>query len=675
MKKFVLKNDGAGQREPNYTIPYGDVLNERQKEAVFLDGGASLVIAGAGTGKTRTLTYRVARLVESGIDPTNILLLTFTRRAAREMLTRAASLLDDRCRKVRGGTFHFYCSSLLHQYSKEIGYPNNFTILDSSDAQDILQSIRAELKFNKLKERFPQKNTIYHIISTAVNKQQTLHEVIDSQYPQFLTHIDRIEEIADRYQRYKMTNGVMDFDDLLHKTRELLSENQSVREQVSAKNRYVMVDEYQDTNALQAELVRLFSSWHGNVMAVGDDAQSIYSFRGADHRNIMRFPEQFTGTKIIKLEENYRSTQNILNLANRLLEQAKNKYEKRLHTRNDAGELPALVKAPDDRDQSRFLSQMILNLREQGIQLSDMSVLFRNARDSFDLEIELNQKKIPFVKFGGQKLSEAAHIKDVLAHIRVVVNPNDAIAWNRILQLLEGVGPKTATDLTEWLKKQQNPYEIGASNLITERYLKQIHALSSLLQDLKNKDYSTSEAVGHVVSYYKPICEKKFDDHPKRVKDLETFVGISENYPTLQKLLEDLALDPIESTAVDTEASNQDESPLVLSTIHSAKGLEWDQVFIIQCLDGIIPSGYSVKNEEEVDEELRLLYVACTRARNNLYLTYPVVQENSYGEYFTNLSRFLKDIKEDKLEPWLLVEEPEENALPESGSDSKLLSE
>ena len=659
MKKFVLQNDRNAARQDNFKIPYDEVLNERQFEAVMFERGSALVIAGAGTGKTRTLVYRVARLIESGIDPDKILLLTFTRRASREMLSRAAKLLDDRCTKVRGGTFHFYCSQLLHQYASLIGYPDNFTIIDTADAMEIIQMLRGELRYNKLEKRFPRKNTLYSMLSTSINKQLSLHEVVDKEYSQFLNHIDRIEELAKHYHAYKEANNVMDFDDLLVNLRNLLLDNEQVRNKIAGRNRYVLVDEYQDTNALQAELVSLFSSVYHNVMAVGDDAQSIYSFRGADHKNIMEYPEQFDNTKIIKLEENYRSTQRILDLTNNILDKATQKYDKRLFTRNDPGELPALIKAPDERDQSRFISQMILRLREQGQELSDTAVLFRNGRDSFDLEIELNHKKIPFIKYGGQKFSEAAHIKDVLGYIRVIVNAQDTIAWNRILTLLEGIGPKTASDLISWLKTQDNPYEIGASNFVSDKYLQQIHALSSLLQDLKKNDYTVPEAVDHIVSYYKSFCEKKFDDYPKRLKDLEAFVGISENYSSFNKMLEELALDPIESTALETEASQKDENPLILSTIHSAKGLEWNNVFIIQCLDGIIPSGFSVNSDDDLDEELRLLYVACTRAKNNLYISYPVIQNTTYGEYFSNPSRFINDIEEKLLEPWVLVEESE----------------
>jgi len=671
MKKFVLKKDQARKRSVDYTIPYGELLNRQQMEAVFHDEGPALVVAGAGTGKTRTLIYRVARLVEAGVNPREILLLTFTRRAAREMIGRASRVLDERCSKVKGGTFHFYCSQLLHKYSKFIGYPDNFTIIDATDAMDVLHLLRSQLDFNKLGKRFPRKSTLYSIISTAINKQLTLHDVVDDQYSQFLNYIDHIEEIAKKYRDYKQKNQVMDFDDLLVYTKDLLEDNDDIRDAVASKHRYVMVDEYQDTNALQAHLTKLFASKYGNVMAVGDDAQSIYSFRGADHRNIMEFPDQYEDTRVIKLEENYRSTQNILQLANTVLDQASQKYAKRLFTIKEKGELPALVKAPNEKDQSRFLTQMILNLREQGYELNEMSVLFRNGRDSFDLEVELNRKNIPYIKYGGQKFSEAAHIKDVLAHVRVLVNPMDTIAWNRVLMLLDGIGPKTAQDLFNWIQSADDPYELGAADTASKRYLKQLNALSQLLQDLKNKPFSVAETIEHIVSYYKKFCEKRFDDHPKRLKDLETFIGIAENFASLKQLLEDLALDPIEATALETEASEKDEDPLILSTIHSAKGLEWSNVFIIQCLDGIIPSGFSVNDEDQLDEELRLLYVACTRAKENLFVTYPVTHHTQYGEYFTNPSRFIDDIDDDVLEPWLLIEEGEQPSLSGENDNEK----
>ncbi len=657
MKKFVLSRDD--QPEANYTIEYADLLNEAQLEAVMHQKGPALLVAGAGTGKTRTLIYRVARLVESGVDPSEILLLTFTRRAAGEMIRRASGILDERCRRVEGGTFHHYCSKLLHRYASEIGYPENFTIIDASDAMDTISLIRGRTDIPKQVSRFPKKSTLYSIFSASVNKQKPVRDIVEEEYPQFVKHLELIETICDNYQSYKEINFVMDFDDLLVKARNLLRDNENVRREVAGKNRHVLVDEYQDTNALQAELTALFSSVHGNVMAVGDDAQSIYSFRGADHRNMLRFPELFEGTKIIKLEENYRSTQRILDVANRVLKQAGEKFEKELYTKNEEGDLPGLVKAANMNDQSRFVTQMILNLREQGYELNDIAVLFRNGRDSFDLEVMLNKKNIPYIKYGGQKFTEAAHVKDVLAHLRILLNPKDLISWNRVLMLIDGIGPKTAEDLFSWAHSGGNPFKPDKAPNVSDKYMAQLKALSDLFAKLKQLEGSVTEQLQQVVDYYALFCRKRFDDHPKRMKDLETFVDISGTYRSLSQMIEELALDPIEATAIETDSGTKDESPLVLSTIHSAKGLEWRTVFLIQCLDGIIPSGYAVDDPDQLDEEVRLLYVAVTRAAEQLFITYPALFQSRYGDYFSNPSRFLEEIEQNLLEPWLLIEEDE----------------
>lgn len=657
MKKFVLQKEEPRKRPEDYSIPYADLLNESQMEAVFHDKGPALVVAGAGTGKTRTLVHRVARLVESGVNPSNILLLTFTRRAASEMLNRASNILDERCRQVQGGTFHFYCSLLLHRYSEAIGYPSNFTIIDTADALEVIQFVRTQLDLHKKKKRFPNKNTLLNIISTCVNKHLDLRVVLMEEYPQFLEQEEKIQKVASGYAEYKEKNFVMDFDDLLIKTRQLLTQHEDIRIKVASNNQFVMVDEFQDTNKLQAELTELFSSVHGNVMAVGDDAQSIYSFRGADHQNIMDFPNRFEGTKLIKLEENYRSTPQILEVANNLLKQASYKFDKELYSNIEEGELPALVQSASEHDQSRFVTQAVLQLREQGMELNEMAVLFRNGRDSFDLEVELNRKNIPFVKYGGQKFTEAAHIKDVLAHVRVLVNPMDTIAWNRVLMLLEGIGPKTAQDLFEWIRLAKNPYRLDLSGTTSQSYINQIKVLSKLLVDLKDNDHSVSKVIELIVAYYRDFCKDRYDDYPKRLKDLEAFVNISGSFTSLPKMLEELALDPITATAVETEQKTREEAPLILSTIHSAKGLEWKHVFIIQCLDGIIPSAYSVEEEEQLDEELRLLYVAATRAKEMLYFSYPVLAQSAYGDYFTQPSRFLKEMNQKLVEEWKLVEE------------------
>ncbi|MEX2463058.1 MAG: ATP-dependent helicase [Balneolaceae bacterium] len=656
MKKFVLSKDDAQPNE--YSIPYEDLLNEAQYQAVMHQTGPALLVAGAGTGKTRTLVYRVARLVESGVDPSQILLLTFTRRAAHEMLRRASQLLDERCRRVEGGTFHHYCSKLLHQYAPKIGYPENFTIIDVSDAMDTIQLIRSRLDISKNRSRFPKKSTLYSLFSSSVNKQKSIRETIEDDYPQFTVHIEKIETLFKQYGDYKDQNYVMDFDDLLVKTRNLLTRNPDIHQRISSGHHHILVDEYQDTNSIQADLARLFSSIHKNIMAVGDDAQSIYSFRGADHKNMLQFPEIFPGTKLIKLEENYRSTQQILDLANKILDLASHKFDKKLFTRKEEGDLPGLIKSANMNDQSRFITQMILNMREQGSELNELAVLFRNGRDSFDLEVMLNRKNIPFVKYGGQKFTEAAHVKDVLAHLRVLVNPKDTISWNRILMLIEGIGPKTADELFIWAQQEGgDPFRPDRAPNVSGRYLTQLKALGDLFTILKNRSGSVTEQLQVVVDYYSIFCKKRFDDYPKRMKDLETFVDISGSYRSLESMLEEIALEPIEATAIDTEAGKKDESPLILSTIHSAKGLEWSTVFLIQCLDGVIPSGYAIDDPDQMDEEIRLMYVAITRAKENLFITYPALFQSRYGDYFSNPSRFLEEIPDQLLEPWVLIEE------------------
>jgi len=656
MKRFILQTDDSAP-EVNYSIAYDDHLNEQQYKAVFHDEGPLLVVAGAGTGKTRTLIYRVARLIEAGVDPSEILLLTFTRRAASEMLTRSSTILDARCKRVKGGTFHFYCSQLLHRYASNIGYNEQFTIIDRSDAIEMLELVEASLNIDKSSGRFPRRQTIYAILSKAVNKQADIETIINEYYPQFRHQIKQIKEIQKKYSIFKKQQSLMDFDDLLTNTIALMESDTDLAKKIAYNHRHVMVDEYQDVNSLQAKLAKLFSSVHGNLMVVGDDAQSIYGFRGAEHENIMEFPDEFEQTRVIKLEKNYRSTQPILDFANYLIEQSKNQYSKKLYSKSGEGELPALVKADTVEKQSRFITQMVLNLREQEYDLNDLAVLFRNGRDSYELEIALNQKNIPFVKYGGQKFTEAAHIKDVLAHLRVLVNREDIVAWNRILTMLDGVGPKTAQDLYEWITSTDIPLEFSKGRAVNKRYTKQLQFLGTTLQQADQFPKNPSRVIKLINSYYRTFCEKRFDDYPKRLKDLEALEGIAEKYNSLPDMIEELTLDPIEMSTVDVESEEKDEPPLVLSTIHSAKGLEWSAVFIIQCLDGIIPSAYALDDPKELEEELRLFYVACTRAIEYLFISYPIIHATNQGDYFTKPSRFVDGVDETLLEPWILVED------------------
>lgn len=659
-KTFLLDADDASEtpstRSGVNLEKYHHALNSAQFEAATSTEGALLVVAGAGTGKTKTLTYRVGYLIESGVSPQNILLLTFTRRAAQEMLARAATVADARCTNVLGGTFHAYAHKLLRQYAPKLNLAENFTVLDQADAEDTIEIVRTALGFNKKEKRFPKKNTLQRIISTATNKQLPIEHILETAYPQFLSLLGDVLKVADAYRDYKRTNSLLDYDDLLTHLRTLLETQDDVRRQVSSQLRYVMVDEYQDTNLVQADLVALLSSVHQNVMAVGDDAQSIYSFRGANFRNILDFPKRFPNTKLIKLEENYRSTEKILALTNSVIHQAKEKFAKHLYTTiKPGGELPSIVAAPDERYQSRFIAQRILELREEGVPLSQVAVLMRNSRDSFDLELELKKRNLPFVKYGGQKIVEAAHIKDFVSYLKVLYNPRDVLAWNRILRLLEGIGPKTAQELVEWIKTAPNPYHFATAN-ISPKYLDALKKLGTLLANLSQNLSPLTAVAETLFTYYKPILrEVYYEDFSKREKDVENFLGIVANYTSLASLLADLALEPIDLSAIETKATLKDESPLTLSTIHSAKGLEWHTVFLINALDGTIPSRYAVGETESIDEELRLLYVALTRAKNLLYISYPIICKGT-EDYFGNPSRFLQAMPESLYEKLRLVD-------------------
>lgn len=667
-RRFVLKADTLPQRQ-ELSIDYAGELNPQQYAAATAGGGAVLVIAGAGTGKTRTLVYRVAYLVETGTPPENIVLLTFTRRSAREMLARASALLDGRCQQVRGGTFHAFCLTLLRKYAPRIGFERNFTILDAADAADVIDVLRTAKGLHQSKKRFPRKKMLYAMYSASTNRGLPLEDILEERYPQFADYIEELKELRGEYRHYKQRHGLMDYDDLLDGTLRLLRKDEEVRGQVAAMCRHILVDEYQDTNALQAALVKEFAAVHRNVMVVGDDAQSIYRFRGADFRNIFAFPEQFPGAQMLKLEQNYRSTQPILDLANHVLQCARHRYDKHLFTdQKETGDVPAIVPAPDDRFESRFVTQMALQLREQGVPLSRTAVLFRSGFNSYNLEVELNRRNIPFVKYGGLKLSEAAHIKDVLSHLKVVENPKDAAAWNRILQLLEGVGPKTAHNLIEWITSaSDDPFKLE-DRPYSPRYIEALKNLFEMLRAAGQPGVSLLAQVEGIVQYYEPICKRQYyEDYPKRWQDLEHFVGLADAFTSRADFLSSLALDPIELSAIDGDPLEDDEAPLVLSTIHSAKGLEFHSVFLIHALDGVLPSGYSFKDEDALDEELRLLYVAITRAEENLFISYPMVQYRRFqGDYLAKPSRFLEDIPEALLEPWHLVEQSREgNAHPQ----------
>lgn len=655
-RQFVLKTDSA-HRRADYSIDYEAELNPQQFAAATAGEGPYLVIAGAGTGKTRTLIFRVAYLVERGIEPEHIVLLTFTRRAAREMLSRAAGLLDGRCTRVEGGTFHSYCVSTLRRHAPRLGFPHQFNILDGTDAADVLDLLRARRQFHRSEKRFPKKRTIASIFSTVWNRGMELKTIIEADYPQFIDFLPHLQTLAHDYEAYKVEHGLMDYDDLLRRTVELFERHPDVLRNVASRCRYILVDEYQDTNALQADLVAHLSSVHGNVMAVGDDAQSIYGFRGGDVRNIFGFPERFPGTRVLPIEHNYRSTRPILDLANRVLERASRRYDKVLVTDRQGGSLPALVAATDEQEEASFVAQMMLVLREEGVPINEMAVLFRSSFNSYELEIELARRDIPFVKYGGMKLAEAAHIKDVAAYLRVAENPRDAVAWHRALTLHRGIGPKKADEVIEWLERRNESGSIV--DAVDTPYADTLRGLMLTIDEISREGTSVEAQIERVLAHYEPLLKERYaDDYQKRQQDLDHFAALSGSYSSRSDFLSALAIDPVDMTAVDVEATTPDERPAVLSTIHSAKGLEFDVVFLIQCLDGILPSAYSVSSPAALDEELRLLYVALTRARNELFLSYPVLQHRrAGGDYFSSISRFIADLPPTLLEPMQLIHE------------------
>jgi DNA helicase II / ATP-dependent DNA helicase PcrA len=594
-------------------------LNESQYSAVTTVNGPVLVIAGAGSGKTRTLVYRVAHLLDKGIAPENILLLTFTRKASQEMLWRAGHLLNDSCNRVVGGTFHGIANMLLRRYGSSVGYGSSFTIIDRSDAEGIVNLLKSSLELGGRGRQFPSKRVLINMFSGAVNKSMALEDLLYDQYAHLSEYLEDILNLQSHYIDFKRDHGLMDYDDLLINWKKLLEEDQEARTALSSRFAYIMVDEYQDTNLIQADIIRLSAFTHDNVMAVGDDSQSIYSFRGADFFNIMRFPKIFPNTHIIKLEENYRSSQPILNLTNDIIRNATNKYSKTLFTRIEGNVKPLLFVAADERQEAQFVAGKIRQLHQDGISFDDIAVLFRSGYHSFKLEMELGAYGMEFVKRGGLKLTESAHMKDILSFLRILINPRDNLSWNRILLQLDKIGPKTAQKITATIALSEDPFSTLIHYPAGASWRKGFADLVKLFQTLR-RDASPSVLFETIMSYYMPLFEQIYaDDYPKRKKDLDQLQGIIATYDTLQAFIDDTTLDPPEADAL---KDNQDAKKLVLSTIHSAKGLEWEVVFVIGLADGRFPHP-SAESGGQWEEERRLLYVAATRAKKQLYLCYP----------------------------------------------------
>ncbi len=661
MKKYTIKRQAVEIDISSMSIDYANKLNPAQLSAVTFGKGASLIIAGAGSGKTRTLVYRVAYLVERGIPPTSILLLTFTRKAAQEMLKRAAALtssrIDSQSGGVEGGTFHSFASRVLREFAQEIGFSPTFTILDRSDSEDVINLIRGRMGLNVRGRRFPKKKTISNIFSKSVSKSSSMSGIVETEFPHFSKEIEPLYELFSGYTEYKQKHMLMDYDDLLVYLVRLLKESGHVAAKLRSRYAYVLVDEYQDTNSLQADIVKYLVGDSGNVMVVGDDSQSIYSFRGADFRNIMDFPELFPKSKIIKLEENYRSTQSILKLANTIIDRAREKYTKVLFTKRKKGHTPALVPLPDESVQSVFVAQKILELREEGVALDDIAVLFRAGFHSFDLEIELKKRNIPYVKHGGFKFMETAHVKDIMAHLKIIVNPSDAVGLERTLLLVDGVGPTAARKIAEQVVVEGVTSKGLLNYTNDKRYGEGITKLAKAISTLENSQMSPADAITLLTDYYTPLLKKKFDDYPKRLQDLEHLAIITGKYKDFDSFVTDMALDPPTDSISDILREDPDPERLILSTIHSAKGLEWHSVFVIWAAEGYFPTTYAAESVEDIEEELRLIYVAMTRAEENLFITYPVKIITHRGPAYGKASRFVQNISEEILETWVVEEE------------------
>ena len=636
-------------------IHYEKSLNPEQLDAVTTESGPLLVVAGAGTGKTRTLTFRAARLIDRGLPPERIVLLTFTRRAAEEMIGRVERLLGVSCEGLVGGTYHGFASRMLRRFPPE-GYPNRFTILDRGDSQDTIQLVRGERGIRRGERRFPKKATLADMFSKAINRNLALERIILDEYEQFAGHAETIAEIAAGYAAFKRKHALMDYDDLLVFLAEKLREDTFARREMRATFQHVLVDEYQDTNPLQAEITDSLAAEHRNVMAVGDDAQSIYSFRGADYRNILAFPDRYPDAKVVKLEHNYRSTQPILDVANEVIARASTGFGKQLYTDRKEGDRPAVVMAHGESDQAAFISQRVIELREEGIPLHDMAVLFRSSFQSYELELELGRRDIPFVKYGGFKFLEAAHVKDLLAHVRVLTNPQDAVSWNRLMCLIPGIGPRKAAGLIDRAADAGDPYRF-ADFAGQGKLRSSLRALDELFEAARRGEPRPADLVAMALAYYEPLLKIRFDDHPRRLRDLEHVQVLAEGYSSLDTMVQDMSLDPPDRAVDNKLVSALDEGErLVLSTVHSAKGMEWRVVFVLGALDGYFPTLWSTREVDAIEEERRLMYVALTRAKDALHITYPIgAYHPSAGRVLNRPSRFIEELPQSLLERWAVT--------------------
>jgi len=666
-RKYVLKKAAAPRV---YRVDYDRDLNEEQREVVLAGKGPILVIAGAGSGKTRTLVYRVARLIESGTDPSRILLLTFTNKASREMLRRVEALLSVDTRRLMGGTFHSVGSRLLRRWGARIGLTATFTILDEEDSRELLEASTSDRKISVLERRFPKGDVLVDLYSFTINTGRSLADVLAERAPHFLPLEAEIASVFGRYRERKRLANSADYDDLLLAWKRLLEEVPDVAGPMRDSFDHVLVDEYQDTNRLQGEIVDRMAAGKRNVTVVGDDAQAIYSFRGASFENILGFPDRYPDVKTYQLTRNYRSTPEILAFANASISANVRQFAKELHASRESGPVPAVVGLPDIPDQARFVAQRILEWHDEGEKLADVAVLYRAHYQALELQIELTRRGIPFEIRSGTRFFEQRHVKDVLAFLRIVVNPKDELSWKRALKIFPRIGERSASAVWEAIGGRPDPLASfrereGARGIDlprgAEAALKPFLRLLTRLESPAIRS-SPSEAIRAVVEdVYRDFARAKFPNGNARLDDLEQFAQFAQTYDSLPGFLEDVTLFN-ELSGEDVIAGEPDDDRVVLSSVHQAKGLEWSRVIVMGLSEGRFPSYRSAGTDDGLEEERRLFYVAVTRAKNEVALVYPMLARDRYGvDVILEPSRFLTELPDEVFERWTieLEEEPE----------------
>ena len=633
-------------------ITFDKDLNPQQLEVVKSGPGPILVIAGAGSGKTRTLTYRVAHLIESGIDPYRILLLTFTNKAAGEMVNRVENIVPSETRKIWGGTFHSIANRILRTHISRLNFEPNYTILDQKDSQDLLDTCLQELGHKKKDGVIPQGSALLSIISLAKNKRIPLEDILEQRYPFFLDYAEEIEIVKNLYRDKKKKQNLLDFDDLLLFWLDLMEKDQALHEYYADRFKYILVDEYQDTNRLQADIIDTLASKHKNIMVVGDDSQSIYSFRGADFSNIMDFPKKYPDTKICKLEYNYRSSPQILDFANEVITFNERQFKKTLKPVKEHGLHPHLIAPQNVFQQSTFVANQIQECIYNGIPADEIAILYRAHYHSMELQMELTRRNIQFEVRSGIRFFEQAHIKDIVAYLKILINPLDEVAWKRLLLMMPGIGSKTAQKIFSHISKSDKPIEACTASEIISKIPKTAKShwinFQNTLLNLTEMGIEIPPANLIKCAFengYMDFMRSKYADSMGRNEDIEQFISFAWKFENLTDLLSELAL--ITSSETE-ETENQVDQRIKLTTIHQAKGLEWAVVFIICLVEGRFPNAQNIKDLEEEEEERRLFYVASTRAKDHLFLCVPRYIKDSSG--YANIakpSRFLREIPEE----------------------------